>query len=140
MHVKFSKRCTYGKEVKHDPHFGKCTAVRSMHSVVFHSKHSLRVLPIMTQSCPICLLLSPSVVSLTSGACLCSSPREAPPPLVTQSFMPHTGCPSKPLLSPTAVPTPALPEGMNQGQKPTNRQNHTEIVLSCPQTLHRIKD
>lgn len=120
--------------------FSKCAVVSSIHSdriicVVFYSKHSLHVLPIMTQSCPICLLLSPSVVGLTSGACLCLSLREAPPPLATQSFMPHTGCPPKPLLSPTAVPTPALPEGMNQGQKPRNRQTggwgHDRKLRAC---------
>lgn len=76
----------------------------------------------MTLSCPVCLLLSHSAVGLTLGACLCSSPQEAPPPLAMQSFMPHTGRPPKPLPSPTAVATQALPEGMDQGLKQTDRQ------------------
>lgn len=131
MHAKFSKwRTVIQKFTKHHADNGSSS---SMHSermscmVVFYSKYSLRVLPIMTLSCPVCLLLSPSAVGLTSGACLYSSLQEAPPPLVTQSFMPHTGRPPKPLPSPTAVATQALPEGMDQGQKQTNRQTDRRL-------------
>lgn len=79
-----------------------------------YSKYILRVLPIMTLSCPICLLLSPLAVGPTSEACQYSNPQEALLPLAMQSFMPHTGRLPKPPPLPTAVATPALPEGMDK--------------------------
>ncbi len=126
-----------------------------MSCMVGYSKYSLRVLPIMTLSCPICLLLSPLAVDPISEACQYSNPQEALLPLATQSFMPHTGRPPKPPPLPTAVATPALPEGMDK-EAEANRWKEvenmvdaiysmqgsgtTQIVLSCPQPLHRIKD
>ncbi len=80
----------------------------------------------VTLSCPICLLLL--AVDPTSEACQYSNPQETILPLATQSFMPHTGRPPKPPPLPTAVATPALPEGMDK-EAEANRWKEVENMV-----------